>query len=61
MKEENWDAVIATDLKSVFLTTKAAAAMMMRKKNGAETTSFTVHPSYLLTGINCQTITTLKI
>ena len=35
MKEENWDAVIATDLKSVFLTTKAAAAMMMRKKNGA--------------------------
>lgn len=35
MKEENWDAVIATDLKSVFLTTKAAAAMMMRNKNGA--------------------------
>ena len=35
MKEENSDAVIATDLKSVFLTTKAAAAMMMRKKNGA--------------------------
>lgn len=35
--------------------------ILMRKKNGAETTSFTVHPSYLLTGINCQTITTLKI
>jgi len=35
MKEENWDAVISTDLKSDFLTTKAAAQMMMRKKKGA--------------------------
>lgn len=34
MKEENWDAVISTDLKSDFLTTKAAAQMMMRKKKG---------------------------
>lgn len=35
MKESNWDDVIATDLKSDFLTTKAAAAMMMRKRNGS--------------------------
>lgn len=35
MKESNWDDVIATDLKSDFLTTKAAAAMMMRKRKGA--------------------------
>lgn len=35
MKEENWDAVLSTDLKSAFLTTKAAAQMMMRKKKGA--------------------------
>lgn len=35
MKEENWDAVLSTDLKSDFLTTKAAAQMMMRKKKGA--------------------------
>ena len=35
MKEENWDAVLDTDLKSTFLTTKAAAQMMMRKKKGA--------------------------
>lgn len=34
MKESNWDDVIATDLKSDFLTTKAAAAMMMRKRKG---------------------------
>lgn len=35
MKESNWDDVIATDLKSGFLTTKAAAAMMMRKRKGS--------------------------
>ena len=35
MKEENWDAVLSTDLKSDFLTIKAAAQMMMRKKKGA--------------------------
>lgn len=35
MKESNWDDVIATDLKSDFLTTKAAAAIMMRKRNGS--------------------------
>ena len=35
MKESKWDDVIATDLKSDFLTTKAAAAMMMRKRKGS--------------------------
>lgn len=35
MKESNWDDVIATDLKSDFLTTKSAAAMMMRKRKGS--------------------------
>ncbi len=35
MKEENWDAVLSTDLKSAFLTTKAAAQLMMRKKKGS--------------------------
>lgn len=35
MKESNWDDVIVTDLKSDFLTTKAAAAMMMRKRKGS--------------------------
>lgn len=35
MKESNWDDVIATDLKSDFLTTKAATAMMMRKRKGS--------------------------
>lgn len=35
MKESNWDDVIATDLRSDFLTTKAAAAMMMRKRKGS--------------------------
>lgn len=35
MKESNWDDVIATDLKSDFLTTKAVAAMMMRKRKGS--------------------------
>lgn len=34
MKEESWDAVLSTDLKSDFLTIKAAAQMMMRKKKG---------------------------
>lgn len=35
MKEENWDDVISTDLKSDFLTIKAAAMMMRRKKKGS--------------------------
>lgn len=35
MKEENWDAVIDTDLKSGFLTTKAAASIMMKQRKGA--------------------------
>ncbi len=35
LKEENWDAVIDTDMKSVFLTIKAAAPMMMKQKQGA--------------------------
>lgn len=35
LKEENWDAVIDTDLKSGFLTMKAAAPIMMRQKKGA--------------------------
>lgn len=32
LKEENWDAVIDTDLKSGFLTMKAAAPIMMKQK-----------------------------
>ncbi len=35
MKEESWDAVLSTDLKSDFLTIKTAAQMMMRKKKGS--------------------------
>ena len=35
MKENRWDEVIDTDLKSNFLTVKAAGAMMMRRKKGA--------------------------
>ncbi len=35
MKENQWDEVLDTDLKSVFLTVKAAGAMMMRRKKGA--------------------------
>lgn len=35
MKEESWDAVLSTDLKSDFLTIKAAAQMMMRRKIGS--------------------------
>lgn len=34
MKEENWDAVIDTDLKSNFLTIKAAAPVMMKQRKG---------------------------
>lgn len=34
MKEENWDAVIDTDLKSDFLTIKAAAPIMMKQRKG---------------------------
>lgn len=35
MSEEHWDDVIATDLKSDFLTTKAAALLMMKKRKGS--------------------------
>lgn len=35
MKEDSWDTVIDTDLKSVFLTVKAAAKLMMRAKGGS--------------------------
>ena len=35
LKEENWDAVIETDLKSGFLTMKAAAPLMMKQRKGA--------------------------
>ena len=35
MKENQWDEVIDTDLKSNFLTVKAAGAMMMRRKKGS--------------------------
>lgn len=35
MKEENWDAVIDTDLKSGFLAIKAAAPIMMKQRQGA--------------------------
>lgn len=35
MRENQWDEVLDTDLKSVFLTVKAAGAMMMRRKKGA--------------------------
>ncbi|GAY74491.1 3-oxoacyl-[acyl-carrier protein] reductase [Sporolactobacillus inulinus] len=34
MKEEDWDAVLNTNLKGVFLTTKAAIRPMMRQKQG---------------------------
>lgn len=34
MKEENWDAVIDTDLKSGFLAIKAAAPIMMKQRKG---------------------------
>ena len=35
MKEYQWDAVLSTDLKSVFFTTKAAASLMMRQRSGS--------------------------
>lgn len=35
MKEDSWDAVLDTDLKSVFFTVKAAAKLMMRAKGGS--------------------------
>lgn len=35
MKENQWDEVVDTDLKSNFLTVKAAGAMMMRRKKGS--------------------------
>lgn len=35
MKENQWDDVINTDLKSDFLTIKAAAMMMMKRKKGS--------------------------
>lgn len=34
MKEEEWDAVINTNLKGVFLCTKTAARAMMKKRSG---------------------------
>jgi 3-oxoacyl-[acyl-carrier protein] reductase len=34
MKEEDWDAVLNTNLKGVFLVTKAALRPMMRQKQG---------------------------
>lgn len=35
MKEDQWDAVLSTDLKSVFFTTKAAASLMVRQRSGS--------------------------
>ncbi|MCM3717193.1 3-oxoacyl-[acyl-carrier-protein] reductase [Fictibacillus phosphorivorans] len=34
MKEEDWDAVINTNLKGVFLTTKAVTRQMMKQRSG---------------------------
>jgi len=34
MKEEDWDAVLTTNLKGVFLTTKAVAKLMMKQRAG---------------------------
>jgi len=35
MKPEDWDAVLATNLKSVFLCTKAAVKLMLKARDGA--------------------------
>lgn len=34
MKEEDWDAVLNTNLKGVFLCTKAVSKLMMKKRSG---------------------------
>src|SRR4051812_20487724 len=34
MEDEQWDAVIATNLRSVFLFTRSASLVMMRKRSG---------------------------
>lgn len=34
MKEEEWDAVLNTNLKSIFLCTKAVSKLMMKKRSG---------------------------
>ena len=34
MKEEDWDAVVNTNLKGVFLTTKAVTRQMMKQRSG---------------------------
>ncbi|MCI7477362.1 MAG: 3-oxoacyl-[acyl-carrier-protein] reductase [Selenomonadales bacterium] len=34
MKEEDWDAVLNTNLKSIFLCTKAVSKLMMKKRSG---------------------------
>lgn len=35
MKEEDWDAVLATNLKGVFLVTQAVVAVMFKQRSGA--------------------------
>ena len=34
MKDEDWDAVLNTNLKSIFLCTKAVSKLMMKKRSG---------------------------